>query len=202
MMDWEVTWTMSECDARTLILELKEIECQHERQVIWKMIMLSGANGEGQESVRHLVGSYDEWCALERLVARKEFVSIEVTDFGPTGSISVGGPDVDFMVRTWNAKTNLPKIVSVTKTRKAKLKERFKELPKPKRETWEAIVDRVSKSQFLLGANSRGWKADIDFMLRPESWVKVIEGKYDDKTVQAAIENGTVEGLRTTGGWK
>lgn len=44
---------------------------------------------------------------------------------------------------------------------------------------WEAVIDRINRSPFCLGANERGWKADIEFLCRPDSAEKVLEGKYD-----------------------
>lgn len=44
---------------------------------------------------------------------------------------------------------------------------------------WAAVVERVNRSRFCLGENDRGWKADIEFLCRPDSAEKILEGKYD-----------------------
>lgn len=36
----------------------------------------------------------------------------------------------------------------------------------------------VPKSRFLCGENDRGWKADLDFLLQPKSFTRVLEGTY------------------------
>ncbi len=42
-------------------------------------------------------------------------------------------------------------------------------------------IDQIPKSRFLLGANDRGWKADFNFLIKPDSILKILEGKYDDR---------------------
>ena len=46
---------------------------------------------------------------------------------------------------------------------------------------WEATIRRMAASKFCCGDSDRGWSADIDFFLKPDTHVKVNEGKYDDK---------------------
>jgi len=41
-------------------------------------------------------------------------------------------------------------------------------------------LQRVAKSPFCRGQSERGWRADIDWMLRPDTLTKITEGKYDD----------------------
>lgn len=43
------------------------------------------------------------------------------------------------------------------------------------------VLENASKSKFLAGQNNRGWTADLDWLLKPENFVKTLEGKYDDK---------------------
>ena len=37
----------------------------------------------------------------------------------------------------------------------------------------------AGQSSFLNGVNDRAWKADFDWMVKPENFIKVMEGKYD-----------------------
>jgi len=46
---------------------------------------------------------------------------------------------------------------------------------------WVEIVEKMAASPFLTGDNDRGWKADFDFFIRPDTQDKVLEGKYDIK---------------------
>lgn len=44
---------------------------------------------------------------------------------------------------------------------------------------WDAAMKKIPNCPFLLGKNNRGWKANIDWFLRPDSVFKIIEGQYD-----------------------
>lgn len=44
---------------------------------------------------------------------------------------------------------------------------------------WRIAMDRVRSSPFLRGDNDRGWRASLDFLLKPESFAKLMEGAYD-----------------------
>ncbi len=69
-------------------------------------------------------------------------------------------------------------------------------------QNWKPAMSRVAKSAFCTGANDSGWRADIDWFLRPDTVTKVMEGKYDDRDRTAnAFGNsggtgGKVEGFR------
>ena len=39
---------------------------------------------------------------------------------------------------------------------------------------------KVEASNFLKGDNERGWRAEFDWVLKPENLVKVLEGNYDN----------------------
>jgi hypothetical protein len=49
-------------------------------------------------------------------------------------------------------------------------------------EDFTEAIRAVPRSPFLLGENSRAWRADFDFFLRPSSFTKLIEGSYDRAT--------------------
>lgn len=44
---------------------------------------------------------------------------------------------------------------------------------------WRIAMDRVRASPFLRGENDRGWRASLDFLLKPESFAKLMEGAYE-----------------------
>jgi hypothetical protein len=44
----------------------------------------------------------------------------------------------------------------------------------------EAALVHMAASTFCAGQNDRGWKADLDWFLRPDSVTKLIEGKFAD----------------------
>ena len=84
---------------------------------------------------------------------------------------------------------NLPKCLTLdhrennkptTKTRR----QLVEALLKTKREPgyWQTVFTKIAASKFLVGILSdKGWKANIDFIIRPGTHIKIMEGKYDDK---------------------
>ena len=84
-------------------------------------------------------------------------------------------PSVDEFFEYWNSKGFL-KVKKVTDRRRMLLCRRMKD---PYfRQNWRRAIDEAAKSDFLLGDNDRGWTADIEWFLRPDTYVKVLEGKY------------------------
>ena len=53
------------------------------------------------------------------------------------------------------------------------------------------ILREVLASDFLCGANDRGFTADLEWLLRPENFLKTIEGRYDRR---ASGGNGNGQG--------
>ena len=45
-------------------------------------------------------------------------------------------------------------------------------------------VKIASKTPFCLGQNDRGWRADFDFFMKPDSITKILEGKYGKAKAQ------------------
>ena len=58
-------------------------------------------------------------------------------------------------------------------------------------EVWRAAAKRVGASAFCRGENERGWVADFDWFLRPDTLTHIEEGRYDDR-VEAAVERPKV----------
>lgn len=88
-------------------------------------------------------------------------------------------PFVDFL-SLWKNKGNLPNASSTLQRKKA-FCARMKETLFA--DNWRTIIEKLSASDFCTGKNGRGWKADIDWILKNETnYAKVLEGKYDNKT--------------------
>lgn len=80
----------------------------------------------------------------------------------------------------WNEHRGiLPKAAGMNSQRQRMAKARFDENNDP--EYWKEVVTRLSKSNFACGDNDRAWKAGFDFLIRPETHLKVMEGKFDNK---------------------
>jgi len=54
-------------------------------------------------------------------------------------------------------------------------------------------IRKVASSSFCTGSNDRGWKATVDWFLRPGSLAKVMEGKYDNKVKPTVRTNAVVD---------
>lgn len=80
----------------------------------------------------------------------------------------------------WNGVKELPGIKAYSPDRKRHLEARMKE--SFFRNNWKKAIDQIPKLPFLMGMNERGWRADIDWFLKPGSVGKIIEGKYANST--------------------
>lgn len=89
-------------------------------------------------------------------------------------------PRLPKLAELWNAKSgNLPKVTGCSSSRTRLAEARWRE--QPEEAYWGKIIGRVAGSSFCLGENDRGWRADFDFLIRPETRHKISEGKYDDR---------------------
>jgi uncharacterized protein YdaU (DUF1376 family) len=80
----------------------------------------------------------------------------------------------------WNEETNglLPQCLKLTDQRRKHVAARLTETPF---DQWVDIITRIKKSSFCCGENDRGWKATFDWLIRPETATRVLEGQYDDR---------------------
>jgi len=98
-----------------------------------------------------------------------------------TSPACAGRPPLTELFNYWNSKANLPKIRTLSESRKAKLKKRFKE--KEFADNWQKIIDLTAASAFCTGSNKRGWRADISWLIaNDDNYVKVLEGNFDNNT--------------------
>jgi len=75
----------------------------------------------------------------------------------------------------------LPVPRGLDKGRQAALRRRFSDTFGRSLDQWRDFCQRVRGSPFLTGENSSGWRADLDFMLKPKNANKLLEGGYDDR---------------------
>jgi hypothetical protein len=81
------------------------------------------------------------------------------------------------ILKYWNERSLLKEITAITDKRKSNLHARIKE------HGVEAIfkmIDQVKNSSFLRGNNKQSWTANFDWCIRPNNFVKVLEGNYLD----------------------
>jgi hypothetical protein len=93
----------------------------------------------------------------------------------------VGENKLPALAVIWNDhREALPEVQGCSGKRLESANTRWQE--KPDIPYWQEIVRRVAKSDFCNGKNARGWRADFDFLVRPDTQHKVLEGKYDNRT--------------------
>ncbi len=102
-------------------------------------------------------------------------------------------PDLSFVLDLWNsfATRNVPKIRSLSKARKEKIKLRIKEMGglEEARTIIAGCFQKISESDFCNGQNNRQWVATFDWFFDNEkNWLKVYEGNYDNRKPQSRIQ--------------
>jgi hypothetical protein len=79
---------------------------------------------------------------------------------------------------------HLPMLTAVrtwTDKRAKALKARWREdSARQNLEFWEKLFKYIEKSDFLCGRSS-SWQADLEWIISPSNFVKIIEGKYENK---------------------
>lgn len=74
--------------------------------------------------------------------------------------------------------SNLPQLKVLSEQRKKAI-QKFSDVFSI--EQFEEICKIANKSDFLIGKNARGWKADFDFILRTDKATSILEGKYSNE---------------------
>ncbi len=88
--------------------------------------------------------------------------------------------------------SGLPLVRAITDARRRKM---ASTLTRHGLAVWNEALAKITASSFCCGANDRGWRADLDFLLTPSKFVKLIEGQYDNRAPQARGSPRTVADL-------
>ena len=75
---------------------------------------------------------------------------------------------------------NLPRVQKLTDKRNKSIDNFLKEFTE---EQFEDICIIANSTNFLIGKNDNGWKADFDFLMRIDKATNVLEGKYNNETI-------------------
>lgn len=84
--------------------------------------------------------------------------------------------DYEGFKKYWNDK-KLPSVREITVARKRAINARVKQYDK---HTLRQVIDKVADSAFLSGENDRKWKANLDWILKPSNFTKILEGYYNN----------------------
>ena len=82
---------------------------------------------------------------------------------------------VDTVIKKWND-IGLNVVRNIKGKRLDSLHARIKEYSKDDVLT---VIENVKYSDFLKGNNNRNWTADIDWILKPNNFIKILEGNYN-----------------------
>jgi hypothetical protein len=105
------------------------------------------------------------------------------------------GEKLPELAEIWNLHCgDLPKVIGTNKERNKRIKARMEEASADK---WVEVIQRIAKSDFCnnRGPSAKGWKADFDFLLQPETRLKVLEGKYDNRDFSQPIKKTSHENV-------
>ena len=81
----------------------------------------------------------------------------------------------------WNAMAKehgLPVAKTLDQKRKAALRRTLQNVGE---DGWQEAVNKVAASEFLKGASNSGWKATLDWLLKPQNIAKVLEQNYANR---------------------
>lgn len=80
----------------------------------------------------------------------------------------------------------LPELTAVrewTDTRKKLLQGRWRESPERQSlDWWRKFFADIRNSDFLMGRTEKPFRADLEWIIRPTNFVKILEGKYDARS--------------------
>lgn len=81
------------------------------------------------------------------------------------------------LTELWNSQAPLPKIKTMSPKRRKSLNARNTDAFW--RDNWREALRKVPTIPGLVGENERGWVANVEWFLRPDTVTHIIEGKYD-----------------------
>ena len=73
--------------------------------------------------------------------------------------------------------SNLPQVQKLTEKREKAIDKFLKEFTE---EQFTEICKIANSTDFLIGNNDNGWKADFDFLMRVDKATNILEGKYSN----------------------
>ena len=114
--------------------------------------------------------------------------SIVTTNRPRIANESLSKEQYDEILSLWNSIEGLPKCKSLTDQRKKNLNARVKEY------SYEVVINAlhmIAESDWLRGNNDRHWVPDFGWWIKPENFVKIIEGKYNNKDANSSTEKET-----------
>lgn len=101
--------------------------------------------------------------------------------------------DLPVLIKLWNEHCgSLPKVrrTNLLRTKKSYALMKSSEISI---EDWIDVIKRLNESDFCRGKNDNGWIATFDFLLKPDTYLKVLEGKFDNRTKMGSANKAKLD---------
>ena len=93
--------------------------------------------------------------------------------------VNENGIDYDNIIELYHELCpKMSKVIKLGDQRKGYIHARFSEYGLSK---ITEVLKLAGESDFLNGVNSKAWKADFEWVMRPNNFIKILEGKYQNK---------------------
>lgn len=100
------------------------------------------------------------------------------------------------LAELWNKHSSpeFPKVRGCSKERKKKAVARWSE--HPHEDYWIKVIGAINESEFCRGKNKSGWVANFDFLIKPDTQFKALEGAYSKKIEKTGADIWLEQKLR------
>jgi len=105
-------------------------------------------------------------------------MSIHMGNGNGNGNINDNGNGIDYesVIEIYHSLCpKMNKVVVINNQRKGYINARITEFGIDK---VASVLRMAGESSFLNGQNDKAWKADFEWIMRPQNFVKIMEGKY------------------------
>ena len=116
------------------------------------------------------------------------FIKTDINSIEDKDTInSISSTEVQQIINTWNSLglQNI-KFIKNNTNRYKMLNARIKEYGM---DTFLQAINNIRNSSFLKGQNNRNWTITFDWLIKPNNFIKVLEGNYDDKENKGGFNN-------------
>jgi len=160
-----------------------------------------GSEGWKKSAAKRVEGSPKGSLDLEKEVEKEVEVEVEVeAEVETTQTLAT---KITAVYDNWNniaKQHDLPQARGQTPKRSTAIKARIKD------NGWASdyivALGAIPVNAFLLGKNDRGWRANIDWFLKPDSVDKILEGAYMNEKKGPAPRPGVFDGGGLGKGWR
>lgn len=102
------------------------------------------------------------------------------TEVSATAAETSGKGDIDRIAETFNRAVSdrpIPRIISLSERRRKSVNSRLSEHGL---DAVLTVIRKAAASDFLNGGGENRWRADFDWIFRPNNFIKILEGNYDN----------------------